>query len=187
MAEVTEKAEVSEKKSSGSNVLLIIIAGMLFLVLAGGGVGAYLLLNEDDTVISDANQAKQTQATKEAPVAKKTINSSSSSQRKTDYAHIGKMYPLDPFIVNLFSENGSRYLKTAINLELGNEELGVELDSKKPLMRDIIIKALSAKSYEEISTIQGKENLKDEIVANINEVLEDGKINNIFFTNFVIQ
>ncbi len=186
MAEVTEKAEVSEKKSGGSNILLIIIAVMLFLVLAGGSVGAYLLLNEDDAVISDANQAKQSQSVKEAPVTKKTTTTSS-SQRKTDYAHIGKMYPLDPFIVNLFSENGSRYLKTAINLELGNEELGVELDSKKPLIRDIIIKALSAKSYEEISTIQGKENLKDEIVANINEVLEDGKINNVFFTNFVIQ
>ena len=185
MAEATEKAEVTEKKSGGSNILLIIIAVMLFLVLVAGAVGAYFLLNEDDAVISDANQAKQTETVKEAHVSKKARTTT--SQRKTDYAHIGKMYPLDPFIVNLFSENGSRYLKTAINLELGTEEMGVELDAKKPLIRDIIIKALSAKSYEEISTIQGKENLKDEIVVNINEVLEDGKVNNVFFTNFVIQ
>jgi len=186
MAEAAENTEVVEKKSSGSNILLIVIAIILAIILIGGVVGAYLILNGDDTVIEEANQAQQAQSVEKAPVVKKST-SSSSSQRATDYANIGKMYPLDAFIVNLFSENGGRYLKSSVNLELGSEELGTELDAKKPLIRDIIIKALSAKSYEEISTIQGKENLKDEIVVNINEVLADGKINNVFFTDFVIQ
>ena len=186
MAEATEKTEVVEKKSGGSNILLIIIALMLALMLIGGAVGAYLLLSEDDAVIADANQAKTTQTVKEDPVVS-AAQTPAHGARKSDYTNIGPMYPLDQFIVNLFSEDGSRYLKTTINLELGMPELATELDAKKPLIRDIIIKALSAKSYEEISTIAGKENLKDEIVANVNGVLKDGKINNVFFTDFVIQ
>ncbi len=188
MAEATENAEVAveQKKSGGSNLLLIIIAVMLSLILIGGGIGAYLLLSEDEAVLNDASNAQQTQMTAQAATTvQPTV--SDRSQRKTDYTNIGPMYPLDPFIVNLFSEDGSRYLKTSINLELGMQELATELDAKKPLIRDIIIKALSAKSYEEISTIAGKENLKDEIVANVNGVLKDGKINNVFFTDFVIQ
>ncbi len=185
MAEATENVEVVEKKSGGSNILLIVIAVMLALMLIGGAVGAYLLLSEDEAVIADANSAKQSQQLEEAPAAKAAPVAT--SVRKSDYTNIGQMYPLDQFIVNLFSEDGSRYLKATMNLELSVPELATELDSKKPLIRDIIIKALSAKSYEEISTIAGKENLKDEIVANVNAVLKDGQINNVFFTDFVIQ
>jgi len=187
MAEATEKTEVVvEKKSGGSNILLIVIAAMLGLMLIGGGVGAYLLLSEDDAVMADANNAKVTQTEKQES-APATAQAPAKSVRKSDFTNIGPMYPLDQFIVNLFSEDGSRYLKTTINLEMSIPELSTELDAKKPLIRDIIIKALSAKSYEEISTIAGKENLKDEIVANVNAVLKDGKINNVFFTDFVIQ
>ncbi len=186
MAEATENNEVVvEKKSGSSNILLIIIAAMLGLMLIGGGVGAYLLLSEDDAVIADANSAKAAQT--EKPEAQAASPAPANSVRKSDFTNIGPMYPLNQFIVNLFSEDGSRYLKTTINLELSIPELATELDSKKPLIRDIIIKALSAKSYEEISTIAGKESLKDEIVANVNTVLKDGKINNVFFTDFVIQ
>lgn len=187
MAEATENVEVAEKKSGGGNLLLIIIAVMLALMLIGGGVGAYLLLNEDDAVIADANNAKQTQNVQTQTTALPAAASEISSTRKSDFTNIGQMYPLDQFIVNLFSEDGSRYLKATMNLELSVPELATELDTKKPLIRDIIIKALSAKSYEEISTIAGKESLKDEIVANVNAVLKDGKINNVFFTDFVIQ
>ncbi len=187
MAEATENVEVVEKKSGGGNLLLIIIAVMLALMLIGGGVGAWLLLNEDDAVIADANSAKQTQQVKPEQAAVPAAATEISSTRKSDFANIGQMYPLDQFIVNLFSEDGSRYLKATMNLELSVPELATELDTKKPLIRDIIIKALSAKSYEEISTIAGKESLKDEIVASVNAVLKDGKINNVFFTDFVIQ
>jgi len=180
MAEAVENTEVEVEKKGGSNVLLIVVASVLFLILIGGGVAGYLLLNEDSGVIEDANKAVQTQAV----AAKK---STTNSTRGTNYAEIGQMYPMEQFVVNLYSEGGARYLKTTLNLELASEELAMELDAKKPIVRNIIISALSAKTYEEISTIKGKENLKDEIVLNINEVVTDGKVNNLFFTDFVIQ
>ena len=180
MAEVVEVTEeVVETKKGGSNTLLIIVVVMLFLILAGGAAAAYFMLNEDTEVLDDAHQAKQSVM---APVAK-----ASGALRSTDYSKIGPMYPMDQFIVNLYNEGSSRYLKSTINFALSMPELSAEMDTKKPLIRDIVIKTLSAKTYEEISTIRGKENLKDEIVVKVNQVLSDGQVNNLFFTDFVIQ
>ncbi|RUM67915.1 MAG: flagellar basal body protein FliL [Sulfurospirillum sp.] len=182
MAEAVETQEVKEEKKGGSNIILIVIVSLLFVLVIGGAAMAYFMLKSDSEVIDEANKATSNMQAKQ-------INSSSSSksQRVTNYAKIGPMYPMDQFIVNLYNEGSSRYLKTTINFELSLPELSSEMDTKKPLIRDIVIKTLSAKTYEEISTIRGKENLKDEIVSKVNQVLTDGKVNNIFFTDFVIQ
>jgi len=182
MAEAVETPEVVETKKGGSNILLIIVVVMLFLILAGGAAAAYFMLNEDTEVLDDAQQAKQAQV-----VAAPTATKGTATSRSTDYSKIGPMYPMDQFIVNLYNEGSSRYLKTTINFELSVAELSIEMDTKKPLIRDIVIKTLSAKTYEEISTIRGKENLKDEIAMKVNQVLSDGQVNNLFFTDFVIQ
>ena len=100
---------------------------------------------------------------------------------------VGLMYPLDAFTVNLLSESGRRYLKVEMNLEIDGEELSPELDTKKPVFRDIIIRILSSKSLEEISTIKGKEKLKEQIVNDLNTRLKDGKVKNVYFTDFVVQ
>ncbi len=178
----TKEMEMAETKKGGSNILLIIVVVMLFLILAGGAAAAYFILNEDTEILDDAQHAKQTQVVKAVGATTATA-----SARSTDYSQIGPMYPMDQFIVNLYNEGSSRYLKTTINFELSLAELSTEMDTKKPLIRDIVIKTLSAKTYEEISTIRGKESLKDEIAMKVNQVLSDGQVNNLFFTDFVIQ
>ncbi|NPA82256.1 MAG: flagellar basal body-associated protein FliL [Epsilonproteobacteria bacterium] len=180
--EAQANAAVAEKKG-GSNIALIIIIVLLFLLLIGGGVAAYLLLNDSGDEEMMKNQASQTQVEKkedDALLKKK-------KRKLKDLLEVGPMYPMDQFIVNLLSENGSRYLKATIDLEMDKQELSAELDKKKAIIRDIIIRILSSKTFEEISTIKGKERLKEEIVDKINEILVDGEIKNIFFTDFVIQ
>jgi len=184
MAEVAQQeVEATPQQQGGSSKLLIILSAVLFLILIGGGVIAYMMLTSDDEVIEDANSAKASKVIKQ----KKAPVNNNGSVRNNDFTQVGPMFGLDKFIVNLASDGGSRYLRTSINLELSSEEFQAEVEKKKPLIRDIIIKVLSAKSYEEISTIRGKENLKDELVSELNKIFTDGNIQNIFFTEFVIQ
>jgi len=184
MAEVAQQQEVeTTHKQGGSNKLLIIISAVLFLILIAGGVMAYMMLNSDTEVLEDADSAK----TSKVITHKKVQTHTNGAVRSNDYTKVGPMYSLDKFIVNLASDGGSRYLRTSINLELSSEEFQAEVEKKKPMIRDIIIKVLSAKSYEEISTIRGKENLKDELVTELNKIFTDGSIQNIFFTEFVVQ
>lgn len=169
-----EVEEVVEKKSGG-NMVLILIVVLLVLLLIGGGLAAYFLLGSDDEGASAPAQTQSAPA-KRAPAG-----------RSSNYLDIGPMYPMDQFVVNLLSESGSRYLKVKLDIELDKPELSAEMDKKKALIRDIIIRVLSSKTFEEVSTMKGKDRLKDEIVTRINETLADGQIRNIFFTDFVVQ
>jgi len=174
-----EKNEEVAPQKSGSKLVLIIIIVLLLLILIGGGLAAYFLLGDNgEEQVADQQPQAQTQAKQ---VKKRNIS------RNSDLMQIGPIYPLDQFIVNLLSENGSRFLKIKMDLELSGPELTAELDKKKPLIRDIVIRTLTSKTFQEVSTGKGKEKLKDELVDRINSVLADGSVRNIFFTEFVVQ
>ncbi len=177
MADEEKKEETAEKKSS-SKIVLIIIIVLLLLILIGGGIAAYFLLNDNEE-IQQSNTPQQPQTQKEMK--------KSNAARNSNLIEIGPIYPLDQFIVNLLSEGGTKFLKTKMDLELSAPELTAELDKKKPLVRDIVIRTLSSKTFQEVSTNRGKEKLKDELVDKINTVLADGYVKNIFFTEFVVQ
>lgn len=100
---------------------------------------------------------------------------------------VGPMFPLDTFTVNLLSDSGRRYLKVQMNLELDGEELAAELESKTAVVRDVVIRMLSSKTLEEISTAKGKDKLKEQIVNQLNLRLRDGNVRNVYFTEFVVQ
>lgn len=163
----------------GNKMLIIIIAAVVGLLLIISVVVAILLMSGGDE--------PPPQAAGGAPAASggnPALNMRSGGQT---YLSIGPTYAFDQIIVNLASQSGRRYLKTTINAELSSDNLMVELDTKKPAIRDTMISVLSSKTFEEISTAKGKENLKNELVERINESLVDGKIVNLFFTDFAIQ
>lgn len=173
-----EKNDAGGGGGGGNKMLIIIIAAVVGLLLIIGVVVAILLMSGGDE--------PPPQAAGGAPAAggNPALNMRSGGQT---YLSIGPTYAFDQIIVNLASQSGRRYLKTTINAELSSDNLMVELDTKKPAIRDTMISVLSSKTFEEISTAKGKENLKNELVERINESLVDGKIVNLFFTDFAIQ
>lgn len=165
-----EDADGAVDKKPKSNMVLIIVVVLLVVLLIGGGAAAFLLLGSHD-------EAAPTQTTQQDVKTEKK----KSSKKSTDHLAIGPMYPMAQFVVNLLSESGNRFLKVSIDLELSDPKLQPEMDHKKSLIRDIIIRTFSSKTFEEIST------LKDEVLDKINENLSDGQVKNIYFTDFVVQ
>lgn len=178
MEEEIENTE--EKKKKGGSLVIIIVIVLFVLLIGIMGLIAYLIGS------SSGDEGAVQEAPKEEvkPNAPKT---QAPSQRGSDYANIGPMYPLDQFTLNLLSDSGSRYVKCTVELEQNSELLKPELDKKVAIIRDIIIRTLTAKTFEEISTAKGKERLKDELVGKINEILTDGFIKNVYFTDFVVS
>lgn len=182
-----EKEEKQEGKKGGNSLVLIIVAVLLVVVLLLGGLIVVLLASGGDSGEQDpAAATTEVQAATPAAQGGKPA-AGAPKERSNDFFNVGPMYPLDQFLVNLLSETGSRYLKMTINIELSSELLTPEIEQKKPLLRDIVIRILSSKTYEDISTTKGKERLKDEIAAKINETLRDGYVKNVFFTDFIVQ
>ena len=181
--EQTEEEQPKEKKS-GSNMLMIIIIVVLVLIIIIGAVVAVLLMSGDDEAVDASTpQAKEKSV---APQRTKHIENASIDEERP-LSEIGILYPLDTFTVNLKSDSGRRYLKATMSLELSGEELSTELDAKKAVLRDRIIRILSSKTLEEISSRKGKKKVSEQIMNTLNAMITDGQIKGIYFTEFVIQ
>jgi flagellar FliL protein len=181
MAEEENKEESGQEKNKSNNKLIIIIISVLVLVILGGGATAIILMSGDDVV----EVQQSTYRTQETTTSNRSRGDSAMSTRKL--SEIGILYPLDSFTVNLKSDAGRRYLKATISLELNGEELSLELDNKSPVIRDRIIRILTSKTLEEISSKKGKKKVSDQIIDTLNAMIVDGNVRGIYFTEFVIQ
>ena len=180
--ETTEEESAPKEKKSG-NMLMIIIIVVLILIILGGAVVAILLMGDDEetTIETSAPQAK------EKSVKRTTSSSNAAFSDSRKLSEIGIMYPLDTFTVNLKSDAGKRYLKVAMSLELEGEELSLELDANSAVLRDRIIRILTSKTLEEISSKKGKQKVSMQVMDTLNAMISDGEIKGIYFTEFVIQ
>ncbi len=98
---------------------------------------------------------------------------------------VGKVIPLETFIVNLAGSKGRKVLKVNMELEVKGQEIIQEIDNRKAQIRDFIIIILSSKTYDEVSTKEGKDALRTEIKDNVNSFLSKGKIVNVYFTELI--
>lgn len=182
--ENSEQEEVAEKKSK--KMLIIVIIVVLVLIIAIGAIVAVLLMSGSD---ESSSSSKAPQMNERSIAKEKTRRSSMSDDFEDSRAlnQIGILYPLDTFTVNLKSDAGRRYLKVTMSLELEGEELSLELDAKAPVLRDRIIRILTSKTLEEISSKKGKQKVSEQIMDTLNSMITDGRIRGIYFTEFVIQ
>jgi len=179
--EKTEEAAPVEKKS---NMLMIIIIVVLVLIIVIGAVIGILFMGDDEEPQSNNSSQMREQPKQKT---KRSSSSSANYDSSRQLNEIGILYPLDTFTVNLKSDSGQRYLKVTMSLELEGEELSLELDSKSPVLRDRIIRILTSKTLEEISSKKGKFKVETQIMDTLNAMITDGQIRGIYFTEFVIQ
>lgn len=100
---------------------------------------------------------------------------------------IGPLYTLDTMIVNLADNGGKRYLRVTMALELSDPEAVTTIESRLPQIRDAVLMILPTKNYDNVSTTNGKIALRTEVMEKINSLITKGRVNNIYFTEFVVQ
>jgi len=183
--ENSEQEEVKEEKSSNKMLMIIIIVVLVLIILIG--VVATVLLLGNDEEESTATQPQTTQVQQTAQPQKRSYATPGGSQNIRKLNEIGVLYPLDTFTVNLKSDSGRRYLKVTMDLELSGQELTAELDNKTAVIRDRIIRILTSKTLEEVTSRKGKDKLTQQIKDALNAMLVDGQILGVYFTEFVIQ
>ncbi|MBI1911754.1 MAG: flagellar basal body-associated FliL family protein [Deltaproteobacteria bacterium] len=163
-----EEAPQPPKKKKG------LLIGIIAVVLIGLGVGGFLFMKKSSAPHGEAA------AEAEEPAAE-----GGHGDAKTPAA--GSIFSLEPFIVNLQDNSGTRYLKLTVNLELPPNSSTSELINQAPQIRDSLIILLSSKSYSDIGTVEGKYQMRDEIISRVNQFLTKTKVKTAFFTEFVIQ
>jgi flagellar FliL protein len=141
---------------------ILLLAVLIMLLAAGGGL-AYLMFTDD-------------------PYPAET-------QTKTPrMAHSEKaVMPLEPFLVNLADQEARRYLKIKVELEVDRANSVKELEKFLSPIRDALILLLSSKTFTEISSVEGKNQLKQDIMRKLAALPGGDRVKGVYFTEFVAQ
>lgn len=107
------------------------------------------------------------------------------AEEKEDY--VGKLVPMETFLVNLAGTRGNKLVKINMEFELDSGKVEEEIEKRKPQIRDIIIILLSSKSYDQMTSKEGKELLRDEVRETVNSFLVKGKIKKVYFTDLLVN
>jgi flagellar protein FliL len=105
--------------------------------------------------------------------------------------------PLAPFVVNL--AGGGGYLKATLTLIVRKDDLAAESKFERgaadpanspansALTRDTILSTLSTQDPSVLLTVEGKNALKKELKANLKAKAPDLLLDDIYFTEFLIE
>ncbi|MGI6036934.1 MAG: flagellar basal body-associated FliL family protein [Limnochordia bacterium] len=147
---------------------IIILVAFLLLATTGTAYITYLLFSGGQAVVNNQEPA------------------SISESRP-----LGPTFETDTFTVNLRQGPGhigaARYLRARLVLEASDQKVLEELETRAPQVRDRIIKILRSKTVEEINEPQAAERLQKEIIDQLNPLLNQGEVIDIYFTDLVVQ
>ncbi|HIJ94431.1 MAG TPA: flagellar basal body protein FliL [Desulfuromonadales bacterium] len=187
------EGEVEEGGGGSKKKMMMIIGGAVVLVLVLG-VAAFMMLGKGDKKAKKEGEAATTEAAgghgAAAPAAGGHGAAPAAGGHGAAPAAGGaatNIYALDPFIVNIYDGQELRYLKVKVELEMVSAAIKPEIEGRLAPIRDAVLVLLSAKTLQDVQDVQGKNNLKDEILGAINKHIPPGKIAKVYFTDFVVQ
>jgi len=173
-AEAKPAAEAAPAAPKQKPTIFIALAVINMLVVGAVGFMVY-------------SGKKKEEASKDG--IEKVIEGEAAEQMKEAQSQefIGKLVPLESFLVNLSGSRGRKLAKINMELEVNNIEVQEEIQQLKPKIRDIIIIILSSKTYSQVSNTDGKEQLREEIRDQVNLFLTKGQISKVYFTEFIFS
>ncbi|MCL1915294.1 MAG: flagellar basal body-associated FliL family protein [Desulfovibrionaceae bacterium] len=169
---MAQEDELPVKKKGSSKLFLFFF---LLLLLGGGGFAAWHFGILDDLL------GQILAPSGDAPASPATQLQAQAGPGNTSTV------PLPGFMVNLFDPLGRRYIRMDLELEIISPEVGKEVQAMNARIRDTLIMLLSSKTHTELSTPEGKQILRNEILDRLNQVLGGPKVVRVFFNNLVIQ
>ncbi|MEX0746978.1 MAG: flagellar basal body-associated FliL family protein [Rhodothermales bacterium] len=99
----------------------------------------------------------------------------------------GQFTTLNDVMLNPADSGGKRFLVVSLGLETQTADVIDELKQKDIVVRDAVLRLLSGYTAEELSSIELRSRLKDEILAELNQVLQKGEIDRLYFTQYLLQ
>lgn len=103
-------------------------------------------------------------------------------------AAAGSTLALETFVVNLNGSGQRAYLRVGITLGLAHPLPRTQAEAVPvALMRDTILSVLATAQAEELLRLEGKRQLKDELLKALQERVPQMAVENVYFTEFLVQ
>lgn len=199
------------KKGSKAKRIVIILA-ILLITLSGAGIGGYwwFFIRTPSSASSAPAEAASADAAGKGAAGQAGAGGSGGAGGASGHAGAGgsggaggagdgrierqgdlprsggQVLPLPPITVNISDPSGRRYLKLGMEVEV-NADVAAALQANNPRIRDAIIMLLAGKTFNDISTPDGKVLLKAEVAARLNQILGAQRVIRVYFTDFVVE
>lgn len=178
MVDEISDEEISPKKKK-SWVLIIIVSFLVLFILGGAGVG--VMYSTGAFSVGEA-------AGEEGQDADEQVEEDEQIEKRKPAIYI----PLDPpFVVNFEGGGRVRFLQITVEAMTRDADVVEIVEKHMPIIRNNLVLLFSNQTHEQMSTIEGKEQLREEALLEIQNVLEqetgDKGIEALYFTSLVMQ
>ncbi|MDX8365072.1 flagellar basal body-associated protein FliL [Cytobacillus sp. IB215665] len=91
---------------------------------------------------------------------------------------------IDDITTNLLDHG---FIRVSFKVETDGKDAKKELEKRDFQVRNIMIQELSEMKAEQFDGKQGKIALQDKLLTQMNEIMQDGTIQNVYITSFLLQ
>jgi flagellar FliL protein len=173
------------KKKGGGKMFLMVFPAIFLVSLAGGG---WIAFSNYETVAKTAALVSRGLNTElpEAPDPEGEHGKKKKHDGEEGEEAPGVFTQLEGLVINPSDSQGRRYLLLNIGMETDEHTVEV-LKTQDIVIRDTIVRLLGEHSVAQLSDVSQREAIKDTLVYSINELLPEGEIQRLYFTQFVLQ
>lgn len=183
-------AEDESKEESGSPSMLPLIMVLLIIPLATMVITQFVVIPQLQTVMGA-----------EAHSEKDSGDSGSHSKEKDSGGHGGghgtgkeatlggaaNTYAFEDMVSNLSGTMGTRFIKVSFEVHGEGSNVAQTLRVNKSVVLDAIITTLSSQSIQSLEVPGGRNRLRLSLIEGINQSLNEDLIDQLYFTEFMIQ
>lgn len=150
--------------SSKKKLIVIIVAALLLVGLIAGVAMMFLGGEETEQVVTEETGPSKGDA---------------------------QYFELKPFTVNLSADDEVAFLQVQIQVLTYFTEVTEQLEKHRPLIRNNLTLLFAQQKSVELRSPEGKQVLQKKVLQSIQDVInkygKGGEVDNVFFTNFVMQ
>ena len=191
----------ADQKPAASGGMMPTLISSLILAVVLGGVGfalAYFVLPgrlqataAPATVAAPAaggtNAAAATPpAGDSATPAPKEATSRTSEEKEAEGGKVVTKFTIEEVTVNIADTRGNRFVRAGVYFEAAPAVLE-ELEANRARMVDTLGQILSTKTLDDLTSPNIRGNLREELLGVINPTLKEGRIDNVYFTDLLVQ
>jgi flagellar protein FliL len=165
-------AEQQAEAKPSINIKKILMMAFVVVNLVTVGGGAYMVYA--GTLGHKSPVAREEDLNRELAEFRKTLE------------EVPVYYSMEAYNTNL-EGLPRRFVRLEMSVEMYDKEGFEELVTLGGQSRDAVTRILNGKKYDELETVQGKLQLKNEMISHLNEALTRGVVKNIYFTKFQVQ
>jgi flagellar FliL protein len=191
--ETEEKAPEAKPAKAPGLMATLIPAVIVGLVLGGVGFAlAYFVLpsrlSADATpaVTAPAPGATSAVASPATPVTGDEKTSRSAAEMAATGNKSVTKFTIEEVTVNIADTRGNRFVRAGVYFEAEPPVLE-ELEANRARMVDTLGQVLSTKTLDELTSPNIRGDLRQELLGIINPTLKTGRVDNIYFTDLLVQ